>query len=41
VDLEVIAWLRRFRGATREEFESFLRELYNRPEMRRRFPRGF
>lgn len=40
VDLEVIAWLRRFRGATREEFESFLREIYNRPEMRRRFPRG-
>lgn len=41
VDLEVIAWLRRFPEATRKEFETFLREIYNRPEMRQRFPHGF
>jgi hypothetical protein len=41
VDLEVIKWLRRYRSATREEFEAFLRKLYSRPEMIKRFPNGF
>jgi hypothetical protein len=41
VDREVIQWLRDFPKATRKEFESFLREIYNRPEMRQRFPHGF
>ncbi|HEX8698702.1 MAG TPA: Wall-associated protein precursor [Myxococcaceae bacterium] len=41
VDVEVIIWLRRYRKASREEFEAFLREIYSRPEMRKRFPHGF
>jgi hypothetical protein len=27
--------------ATPEQFMKFLREIYNRPEMRERFPHGF
>jgi hypothetical protein len=41
VDDEVIGWLDRFDRATPEEFEAFLRKLYNRPAMRARFPHGF
>jgi hypothetical protein len=41
VDDEVINWLERTGKATPEEFETFLRQLYNRPEMRARFPDGF
>ncbi|WP_239470926.1 SitA5 family polymorphic toxin [Archangium violaceum] len=41
VDDEVIAWLKRYDEATPEEFEAFLRQLYNRPAMRARFPDGF
>jgi hypothetical protein len=41
VDKEVIAWLANKRKATPEEFMKFLREIYNRPKMRERFPRGF
>jgi len=41
VDKEVIKWLEDFRRATRQQFENFLREIYNRPEMRARFPHGF
>lgn len=41
VDREVVAWLRREIKATPEQFEAFLREIYNRPAMRARFPRGF
>jgi hypothetical protein len=41
VDKEVVNWLRRFPDATRKTFENRLREIYNRPELRRRFPRGF
>ncbi len=41
VDAEVIGWLRRFPDATRNQFESFLREIYSRPEMLKRFPHGF
>lgn len=41
VDEEVIVWLRTYRKATPEEFEAFLRQLYNRPAMRARFPDGF
>lgn len=41
VDEEVIAWLQRYRNATREEFEAFLRELYSRSGLRERFPHGF
>ncbi|HYO67289.1 MAG TPA: Wall-associated protein precursor [Archangium sp.] len=41
VDAEVVAWLERFRKATPQEFEAFLREIYNRPLMRARFPLGF
>jgi hypothetical protein len=41
VDKEVIDWLRRMNKATPEQFERFLREIYNRPVMRERFPHGF
>ncbi|MDY7227203.1 Wall-associated protein precursor [Hyalangium rubrum] len=41
LDAEVIAWLARNRKATPKEFEAYLREIYNRPEMLARFPRGF
>ncbi len=40
VDEEVVAWIRREREATVEQFEAFLREIYSRPAMRARFPRG-
>ena len=41
VDKEVIRWLMNHRKATPEQFETRLREIYNRPEMRARFPDGF
>jgi hypothetical protein len=41
VDAEVVSWLERNRNATAEQFMSKLREIYNRKEMRERFPNGF
>jgi hypothetical protein len=41
VDEEVIAWLRRYPKVTAEQFEAFLREIYSRPDMLKRFPHGF
>ncbi|WP_152622469.1 Wall-associated protein precursor [Archangium violaceum] len=41
VDAEVIRWLQQEIKATPSQFWKFLRELYSRPEMRRRFPGGF
>lgn len=41
VDKEVIAWLKSQPKATPEQFEAYLREIYRRPEMLKRFPRGF
>nr|WP_257461328.1 Wall-associated protein precursor [Archangium lipolyticum] len=41
VDAEVISWLERFREATPQQFEAFLREIYRRPDMLKRFPHGF
>jgi hypothetical protein len=41
VDQEVIRWLQKETTATTKQFEKFLREIYNRPEMRKRFPDGF
>jgi hypothetical protein len=40
VDLEVIKWLKDFPKATQKQFEAFLREIYSRPAMRKRFPNG-
>jgi hypothetical protein len=40
VDDEVVEWLRVNRRATPEEFIQKLREIYNRPDMRARFPNG-
>ncbi|WP_375769703.1 hypothetical protein NR798_02115 [Archangium gephyra] len=40
VDDEVINWLERYSKATPEEFEAMLRGIYNRPDMRARFPDG-
>ncbi len=41
VDAEVIKWLRRNEMATPKQFEALLRQIYNRPDMRVRFPHGF
>jgi hypothetical protein len=41
VDDEVIRWLIENPKATRSQFEKCLREIYNRPKMRERFPHGF
>lgn len=41
VDAEVVEWLRRYKKATSKEFEAFLRKIYDRPDMRARFPHGF
>ncbi|WNG54581.1 Wall-associated protein precursor [Archangium gephyra] len=41
VDKEVVEWLERNGTATAKEFEAFLREIYNRPDMLARFPHGF
>jgi hypothetical protein len=41
VDAEVIQWLKDKRDATPKQFMKKLREIYNRPELRQRFPNGF
>ncbi|WP_225410854.1 hypothetical protein [Stigmatella hybrida] len=41
VDKEVIDWLDKYPQATPEQFMRFLREIYKRPDMLKRFPRGF
>lgn len=41
VDAEVVRWLQEEIKATPKQFEQFLREIYNRPEMLKRFPNGF
>ncbi|HEX5746025.1 MAG TPA: Wall-associated protein precursor [Archangium sp.] len=41
VDQEVIRWLARHEKANPRQFWKFLREIYSRPEMRRRFPDEF
>lgn len=41
VDAEVITWLKDKRDATPEQFMKMLREIYNRPDLLKRFPNGF
>ncbi|MFE8605437.1 Wall-associated protein precursor [Archangium violaceum] len=41
VDREVVEWLREHSKATSRQFEDFLREIYSRPEMLARFPKGY
>jgi hypothetical protein len=41
VDREVVEWLLENPNATRQQFEQRLRELYTRPDLRERFPKGF
>jgi len=41
VDEEVVNWLRTNRTATPQQFESYLRSIYSRPELLMRFPNGF
>jgi hypothetical protein len=41
IDNEVIKWLDDFDDVTPQEFEAFLRSIYNRPAIRARFPDGF
>ena len=40
LDREVMAWIRRNKKATPAQFEAYLRSVYNRPELRARFPAG-
>ena len=41
LDKEVTEWLKQKDKATPQEFEAYLRELYKRPELLKRFPHGF
>lgn len=41
LDREVVDWLAQNRTATPRQFEAYLRSLYQRPELRQRFPMGF
>ncbi|KFA92911.1 hypothetical protein [Archangium violaceum] len=41
VDKEVVKWLKQYRSVTASEFEAYLRSIYNRPDMLKRFPLGF
>ncbi|MBL9003685.1 MAG: hypothetical protein JNJ46_05525 [Myxococcales bacterium] len=41
LDDEIEQWLQRKKQATPEEFEAYLRSLYERPELKQRFPNGF
>jgi hypothetical protein len=41
VDDEVVEWLDDHPKATLKQFMRFLREIYDRPKMRERFPHGF
>lgn len=41
LDEEVIEWLTKNSEATPEQFLRYLREIYKRPDMIKRFPRGF
>jgi hypothetical protein len=41
LDKEIAAWLDKYRDATVERFEAYLREVYARPELHARFPNGF
>ena len=41
VDREVADWLDTYQDATAKQFEAYLREVYKRPELLKRFPHGF
>ncbi len=41
VEDEIIAWVKKYDDITPAQFEAYLREVYNRPAMRARFPDGF
>jgi hypothetical protein len=41
LDQEIADWLRQRPQATPEKFEAYLRSLYERPELKQRFPQGF
>lgn len=41
LDREVREWIGERPDVTPAEFESFLRERYQQPDLRERFPRGF
>jgi hypothetical protein len=41
VDAEIIQWLENNPAATSKQFMMKLRDIYNRPEMLKRFPHGF
>ncbi|MBL9009016.1 MAG: hypothetical protein JNJ46_32445, partial [Myxococcales bacterium] len=41
LDMEIVKWLERRKDATPEKFEAYLRALYERPELKRRFPASF
>jgi hypothetical protein len=41
LDEEISKWIYDNRKATPENFEAYLRSLYERPELKQRFPNGF
>ena len=41
LDREVADWLDRNQDVTAKQFEAYLREIYKRPELLKRFPHGF
>ena len=40
LDKEIVQWIKDNEKATPEEFEDYLRRLYNRPDLKKRFPGG-
>ena len=40
LDKEIVQWIERHKKATPEQFEAYLRRLYNRPDLKKRFPGG-
>ena len=40
LDAEVVSWIRKHTEATAEDFEEYLRDLYQRPELSAKFPNG-
>ena len=40
LDKEIVQWIETYKKATPEQFEAYLRRLYNRPDLKKRFPGG-
>jgi RHS repeat-associated protein len=40
LDAEVATWIRNNQGATQQDFENYLRQRYNQPDLKKKFPNG-